>query len=327
MPPGKGQRPLFDLVAGADQKLREHAESKRARWSGDKPVIGVELQPKPQSLPHSQPEPGVDSDRGEIEPSSASALDTALEASLDAEAIDQAFSDAEPPTFRERLSAHTMLLPRNALWIGIAGIAIAIVLVWVIAYSMGRKDTEKELIGFTPPPDTNTIKEPGDLDPGTSPKPIPNPPRTLPPNQPPSNPETQPKPPQAPPPSTSPILTHAGTQLADPREPGSNYLALAILTREKAEDAIAFLAQNSVKAFALPLDPAASRSNNVDPSQDRYRLYALPGFPGGKDYSRSQAQRTELVRTLNDLGTRWQRERRGTSNFRSSNWERYDPQG
>ncbi len=324
MPPGKGQRPLFDLVAGADQKLREHAESKRARWSGDKPVIGVELQPKPQSLPQSEPQTSNESEFGEAE---SSAVDSALDASLDAEAIDQAFSDAEPTTFRERLSAHTMLLPRNALWIGIAGIAIAIVLVWVIAYSMGRKDTEKELIGFTPPPDTNTIKEPGELDPGTSPKPIPNHPKPQPPITPQGKPDTQPKPPQAHPPSTSPILTHAGTQLADPREPGSNYLALAILTREKAEDAIAFLTQNSVKAFALPLDPTASRSNNADPSQDRYRLYALPGFPGGKDYSRSQAQRTELVRTLNDLGTRWQRERRGTSNFRSSNWERYDPQG
>ncbi|QQS10214.1 MAG: hypothetical protein IPK69_06235 [Phycisphaerales bacterium] len=319
MPPGKGQRPLFDLVAGADQKLREHAESKRARWSGDKPVIGVELQPKPQT--------NHEHETDLAESIAAPAAETDLDAPLDAEAIDQAFSDAEPATFRERLSAHTMLLPRNALWIGIAGIAIAIVLVWVIAYSMGRKDTEKELIGFTPPPDTNSIKEPGDLDPGTSPKPIPNQQKPQPPIQPQGNGETQPKPPQNLPPSASPILTHAGTQLADPREPGSNYLALAILTREKAEDAIAFLAQNSVKAFALPLDPASSRSNNADPSQDRYRLYALPGFPGGKDYSRSQAQRTELVRTLNDLGTRWQRERRGTSNFRSSNWERFDPQG
>jgi hypothetical protein len=104
----------------------------------------------------------------------------------------------------------------------------------------------------------------------------------------------------------------------DPREKGLNYLYLAVLSQPEAERAGKFLRDKGVEAYAVPwVDPKGSGANNAGPL---YRLFVLPGVTGG-DLKKSAAQnlQTEVAR----LGSVWQKEYRGTSNFGKLSWEKY----
>src|SRR5205085_11509481 len=77
----------------------------------------------------------------------------------------------------------------------------------------------------------------------------------------------------APPPApTGPTVGATG---GDPRIAGFNYLTIASkLDKDTAERAVAFLNENGVKAFAVPVARTGSTANN--PSS--YTLYALQGI-------------------------------------------------
>lgn len=122
--------------------------------------------------------------------------------------------------------------------------------------------------------------------------------------------------------SPSDIMTSSGFRAEDPRTAGMNYLVLATLPPEQASDAISFMNQNGMTIIGVPqLDSRAGSANN--PS--RYTLYSLGLAIPGNRWSAMSNQRLEHQRQVATLGARWQRERRGGSDFSQTNWEKYEP--
>ncbi|MBM91238.1 MAG: hypothetical protein CMJ35_06450 [Phycisphaerae bacterium] len=121
--------------------------------------------------------------------------------------------------------------------------------------------------------------------------------------------------------SPSDIMTASGFRAEDPRTAGMNYLVLATLPTEQASDAISFMNQNGMTIIGVPqLDSRAGSANN--PS--RYTLYSLGLAIPGNRWSAMSNQRLEHQRQVATLGARWQRERRGGSDFSQTNWEKYE---
>jgi hypothetical protein len=122
----------------------------------------------------------------------------------------------------------------------------------------------------------------------------------------------------APGPGSSPAPAAQATGPVDPREKGLNYLYLAVLTQSEAERAGKFLRDNGVEAYAAAMvDPGGGKANNGDPL---YRLFVKPGIPSG-ELKKTTAQNLQ-TRVL-ELGSRWQKDSRGTSNFAKYSWEKY----
>lgn len=117
------------------------------------------------------------------------------------------------------------------------------------------------------------------------------------------------------------IMSPSGFLTEDPREIGLNYLALATLSTEQAADAIAFMYSQGVRVIGVPeVDSSGSSANN--PS--RYRLYSLGVAIPGNQWSSMSAQRRQHQTLIADLGTRWQRDHRGGSDFSLTNWEKFE---
>ncbi|MEM9373375.1 MAG: hypothetical protein AAGA55_07005 [Planctomycetota bacterium] len=117
------------------------------------------------------------------------------------------------------------------------------------------------------------------------------------------------------------VLLADRLRAGDPRIPGTNYLELATLPREQAEDALNFLAGRGVRAIGVPVDSRARADNN--PS--RYTLYSLGlAVPSGQ-YSSTTSERRDHERLVAAIGADWMRDRRGGSNFSQTLWRRYDP--
>lgn len=125
----------------------------------------------------------------------------------------------------------------------------------------------------------------------------------------------------APDPGTPWVLIAGGQRAADPRTPGSNYLALATLPEGQALDAMDFLASKGLRAVAVPVDSGPRGANNPA----RYTLISLGlAVPSGQ-YSSTLQQRREHERLVATLGAEWRRERRGGSDFSQTQWSRYKP--
>jgi hypothetical protein len=119
-------------------------------------------------------------------------------------------------------------------------------------------------------------------------------------------------------PGTGPA--QATTQLAagDPREKGFNYLYLAVVSQSEAQGAGKYLRDHGVMAYATPMvDTKASGANNAAPL---YRLFVLPGFPGG-ELKKSEAQ--NLQTKVLELGADWAKQQRGNSNFAGCRFEKF----
>lgn len=119
-------------------------------------------------------------------------------------------------------------------------------------------------------------------------------------------------------------LSARGNLPSDPREPGLNYLSLAILGPEDTQEAIAYLAANGVESVGIPLLGAVDRKKPAANNLPSYKLVALPGITGA-EYSQRQPARTRLEEAVERLGTAWQKEYRGSSNFAKHAWEKYQP--
>lgn len=117
------------------------------------------------------------------------------------------------------------------------------------------------------------------------------------------------------------VLTPGGVRSADPRTPNSNYLALATLPPEQAQDALDFLAAKGLRAIAVPVDSGSRTANNPA----RYTLISLGlAVPSGQ-FSSTLEQRREHEALVRRLGTEWRRDRRGGSDFSQTQWIRYNP--
>lgn len=118
--------------------------------------------------------------------------------------------------------------------------------------------------------------------------------------------------------TTAGILAAEGTLYADPRQPGSNYLELATLTRDQAESAIQFLASRGVPAIGVPVDSGPGGANNPA----RYRLVSMKlGIPG-EQFRDSAARRRAHEDEIRRLGVEWQTDG-GASNFAKPQWTRF----
>lgn len=117
------------------------------------------------------------------------------------------------------------------------------------------------------------------------------------------------------------VLTAGGTRAADPRTPNSNYLALATLPADQAQDAIDFLAGKGLRAVGVPVDSGSGAANNPA----RYTLFSLGlAVPSGQ-FSSTLEQRRTHERLVAGYGAEWRRERRGGSDFSQTQWSRYNP--
>ncbi len=119
------------------------------------------------------------------------------------------------------------------------------------------------------------------------------------------------------------VMGSSGYLSEDPRVPGLNYLVLATLSTEQAADAISFMFSQGVDVIGVPVvDSGRSAANN--PSL--YTLYSLGVAIPGNQWSAMSVQRNQHQRLIADLGARWQRERRGASDFSESktNWEKFE---
>jgi hypothetical protein len=192
----------------------------------------------------------------------------------------------------------------SAVWIGI-GLAILVFvgiysLVYKTAYSHGERDATRDITkgggGINEPLHSNS--------------PIAINPNLVSPNTAKQSPASGPAAPTGPTP---------GSASGDPRVAGFNYLTIASkMDRDTAERAVAFLAENNLKAFAIPVVKAGSGGNNAA----TYTLYALQGIT--RDELRAKAPvKTDLEERVTRLGKIWQKEHKGQTDFSRWYWDKF----
>lgn len=187
-----------------------------------------------------------------------------------------------------------------ALLAGMGVIALC-VLVWSVAFDVGRNEAEEAARrdlrlqaggGIRDPLNTDLPLNPGLVRPETRPSP---PPTSA------SNPPTPP-----------------AAAVGDPREVGKNYLQLVTTDRAEAEALVQFLGENGVPAFMLPLDGTGGAANN----RARFTVFCSRGITGDEFRARAPA-RTELDEAIGRLGRVWRNERRGSTDFSGRIWSKY----
>jgi hypothetical protein len=197
-------------------------------------------------------------------------------------------------------------IPVSTLFMALGGAIAAVVLVWVVGYRLGWEGGEGKAIrdlrgSGVPPAVKDPLNDPIPVNPAILGSPSPPPasgnPRTDPPRQPPKS-------------QTS----------ADPRQPGLNYLRLALLGRQDAQRAVDFLAANGLPAFFVPVDPPGGTGKN--PTQ--FIVYAAHGVTRDELKGRVQAVR-EVDDAARLLGARWKKEQRSSTDFADRYWDKYLP--
>lgn len=210
-------------------------------------------------------------------------------------------------------------VPVNTLWFVAAGAITLLVVLFASGYKLGQgaaqRQAERELSGRFG--DRPNLTEPGEqTQSGPPPNVEPGPPRSGVISQPPLNrPEVDTGGIGA---GTGAVLSSKGV-MADPRERGKNYLALATLSRSDSEAAILFMAANGVEVIGVPVDRGAGRANNAAPA---YRLFAAAGITS-EQFRTKQTARTNLEAEVARLGEIWQKQHRGPSSFAKTGWEKH----
>jgi len=269
--------------------------------------------PVPTSVPSTEPKPmtpGVGSESGPDVSVQQTAWDTSG-------GVSRAERSAAAAMLDEEVHNDSGVRLSSPMFYTLIVIALALIVgAWTIGYQRGNKagidEMSRQLGG------DQSIVLPA--------QPIVNTPvETLPADNPSTNPATNQS---TNVPSTTPalgsgVMSPSGFLETDPREYGLNYLVLATLSTEQAADAISFMYSNGVTIIGVPaLDNQSSRANN--PS--RYTLYSLGVAIPGNQWSAMSSARTQHQQLISNLGARWQRERRGASDFSQSktNWEKFE---
>ncbi|MEM0983087.1 MAG: hypothetical protein AAGI17_03950 [Planctomycetota bacterium] len=111
----------------------------------------------------------------------------------------------------------------------------------------------------------------------------------------------------------------SGWSDADPRQPGTNYLALATLPRDQAVAAVGYLAAAGVDALAVRVDSGRAGGDN----SARFAVHSLGlAVPSGQFRTMGVA-RNEHVRRIREIGRLWAAEG-GQSSFDQPFWTRFD---
>ena len=232
-------------------------------------------------------------------------------------------------TGRVRLSLTTSVAALVA-----AGLVVGLVMLWVLAYSMGQSAADARLASSLTDDAGRAVEATGAAA-GDDPVDLIREPRDTvrTPSQPVREAQQQPTvvaitpdpvvtdPVPTTPPETSPAAEPEADRYADTRQAGLNYLALGqISDREEALRTVDYLIHNGVPALAVE---GRDRAGNT-----QFRLFTLFGVPG--EGFRSNPERIEHQQTVFELGERWISEFRGRLNFSSAaqvQWTKYNPGG
>ncbi|MBX3403924.1 MAG: hypothetical protein KF699_10990 [Phycisphaeraceae bacterium] len=200
---------------------------------------------------------------------------------------------AKPANSDTEMADGSLRLPTSTMLIVLAVLIAVVAVTWSVAFRMGAQN-EAAKMGeqFPEAPGTPVVSGPQTSE-----------------NRPPPSPAPVPKP-QPPEQKPAPAGPEPGQ---DQRIPGHNYLYLGTLMERDAAAGTAFLTQNGVPAFYV-VDRVRAGGNNRP-----CRMYAAMGVPSDR-YSAMQRERDELVRKVEELGRRWQREHKGASDFRQPQW-------
>lgn len=211
------------------------------------------------------------------------------------------------------VAAGTVRVPVNAIYLAIAALVAMIVLSFAVGSVLSKREAEQAALRQVPQP---LIVEPAEGgDEGSLGAALPVDPTPARPSTPPPSPANARRPS-----ADASCLLPGGWTSGDPRTPGLNYLLLATLNQTESEDAVAFLAANGLETFALRVETQALKGNNSGPARP-YRLYVLKGITS-EEYSRRMTARTNIEAEVARLGPKWQKERRGSSNFAKPAWEK-----
>ena len=291
--------PLFELLSGEQGESTKGLGGTDAPELGSKPRMQVELRPM-EHTSEDAPEPR---DADPTPPGTVTSAERAAALSVD---------HADPSQSVIRLT-----MPR--LYLSIAVVLLMMTGVWAAAYNIGVEEGKAQMESLIDDPTSSIVVPRREPDPPAGAVQADAQPAVEAPDR------TGPGVPAPEGPGASPrdgVLVAGGSVVPDPREQGTNYLKLGTLDASQARDALAFFAASGVRLIAAPLDSGGGSGN--DPV--RFTLYSVElGVPSG-EYRAMSSERDAHQRRIADIGSRWQRERRGGSDFAQSKtlWVKYE---
>ena len=310
---GRKTVPLFDLLP---KKPGIEDRGRVGPLTGTTPTVGPTIPPTTQSQvetkphphphphphqqPHQQPQaaftrpPGVESARpgGADVTSSASSNDAAPDATSD-----------------------SIVVPRFAFAVIVAGLAALLVLAWAAGVKFGNVQSEQSQATKIQSDESTLLGAglPHEPNGGMKADPVPTPAQD--PNLP------APTPPTPSPVPSGPIYGYDGWTSTDPRQKGMNYLRLATLNRDQAVLTVEYIKQKGKRAVGVP-------SGTVDRSpgggkNPTYFVYLLT--PLSRDQYRDTALRTRIENEVKDIGKQWAKQKdRGPTDFSQPGWVKYE---
>jgi hypothetical protein len=218
-------------------------------------------------------------------------------------------------------------LPRSTLYV-ISGSIVLVVVVWLIAYSSGQRQGQRQYVDQVASiPGGEGLRPPSPL-PAPSPGPgsVPEQPgRSARPSTPPRGGEgaVTPPPPSPTPPTPAPAPAPAPGPAA--LKPGMNYLVAEVLFRPSdAERCREFLTSRGLAVQLIEARLFNSRAVRQDPGWTAV-VIAEPAI-AGESFTARRAERDALVSRLQTLGREWRAaDRTAPTTFASPLWARYEP--
>jgi hypothetical protein len=291
MPGGRSQRPLFDLLrdkTGAEQ--RSHAPP-----SSNPPAS----QPTPRTAPVVEAKPVA------AATSNAATANTYKPRVVSGMPRPAAADDFAPESPAQQAPTRGGLtIPVNAIYIAPVVVLVIVLAVWMLGVRWGRNDAERSLTdaGISLPVAPNDPL--ADQAPSGTSKPQPSAPvpAANPAPQPPTNSaRTDTGPGGVPLDPKGKLLSSRGPIGADPRTKGLNYLHIASLPLDDAQNALAQAAKN----------------------QSWYQVVVLVGITGDEYRNRDKPGRAKQAESLiRKLGSQWKNDKRGPSDFSKILWVR-----
>lgn len=288
--PGK---PLFELLS------TERAETKGLGGTNDpemgtKPKHTVELQAAEAAHAERAAEPETKPERA------ASAVNTNERAA----ALGHA---PVPPTAAQ--GEHEIRLSSQRFYMILAAMLTLLVIVWATAFKMGVNSGKAQMEPLIDPEDVVMPRGPIAEGPSGGGAPV----SSQAPTEPPGDVGARPR---------ESVLSVSGDFVPDPRQSGHNYLQLGALPGAEARDAMSFFAAGGVTLIGVPLDSGRGGDNNTL----RFMLFSTGLSVPSERYRAMAPEREQHKRVIASIGERWQRERRGGSDFAESKtlWVKYE---